>query len=84
MTNIATTFTGTLYAGMTAFSGDRTHRDRRVRHRDLRLPSNLPRREYRQSYSDDLTSSKSPMQIRQENDALPNAGYYWSDAWAAA
>jgi len=82
VTNIGTSFTGALYAGMTAFSGDRAHTATGV--------FDTVTFAYPQSSAFDVTvanhaatvstSSKPPMQVRQENDALPNAAYYWSDA----
>ena len=82
VTNIGTTFTGTLYAGMTAFSGDRAHTATGVFDTvTFAYPQsgafnvNIANHEATVS-----TSSKPPMQVRQENDALPNAAYYWSDA----
>jgi len=82
VTNIGTTFTGTLYAGMTAFSGDRAHTATGVLDTvTFAYPQsgafnvNIANHEATVS-----TSSKPPMQVRQENDALPNAAYYWSDA----
>jgi len=82
VTNIATTFTGTLYAGMTAFSGDRTHTATGVFDTvTFAYPQiSAPDVNIANHTATISTSSKSPMQIRQENDALPNAGYYWSDA----
>jgi len=82
VTNIGTSFTSTLYAGMTAFSGDRAYTATGVFDTVTFAYPQLETFDVNVANHAVTISSpgKPPMQIRQENDVLPNAAYYWSDA----
>lgn len=82
VTNAATTLTGTLYAGMTVFSGDTAQTATGVFDTvSFAYPQAGNYTATVASHQATLTiTEKPPMQVRQENDARDNVYYYWSDA----
>ncbi len=82
VTNIVAPFTGTLYGGMTVFSGDLSQTATGVFDTvSFAYPQNTTFYATVTNHAVTLSvSNKPPMQVRQENDALANVQYYWADA----
>lgn len=82
LTNAATSLSGTLYAGLTVFSGDTSQTATGVFDTvTFAYPQAGAYTASVASHQATLTiTEKPPMQVRQENDAKANVYYYWSDA----
>jgi hypothetical protein len=82
VTNAATQLSGTICAGMTVFSGDTELVGTGVFDTvSFVYPQNNAFFATVANHAATVSvSNKPPMQVRQENDQLPNVRYYWSDA----
>ncbi len=82
VTNIGSQLTGTLYAGLTVFSGDLSQTATGVFDTVsfVAPQNNALFAAVANNAAVVSVSNKPPMQVRQENDAFANVRYYWADA----